>query len=126
MTKILLMACFVVFSATTAFAQGNFQLLVSFEEDVKLEFYGFDKNKKQVFAEKSPKKTLRDGNGYWIALIDEDIVFSGQLRYYCVRDVRGKWRVPEKVGKEANALVCDFKPKDIGRGTFLFVPNRRR
>lgn len=124
MKKYLIALAIVLGTAAPSFAQ-NFQLLVPFEEGVKLEIYGFDKNRKQIFAEKSPKKTLFDNKGYWIALIDEDKVFSGQFRYFCVRDRRGNWSVPAKVGKGPKDMVCDLRPKDIGRVTFIFVPNRR-
>jgi hypothetical protein len=116
---------FIALSATTAVAQGNFQLLVPFEEGLRVEFYGFDENREQVFSETSPTRTLFDGNGYWVALIEEDLVFSGQFQIFCVRDLSGNWSVPEEVGKEAMGLICDYKPTDIGRGTFIFTPNRQ-
>jgi hypothetical protein len=116
---------FVTLGASSAMAQGNFQLLVPFEEGLELEFYGFNDARERIFSETSPTRTLFDGNGYWIANIEEDLVFSSQFRFFCVRDMSGNWSVPEAVGKEANELVCDFKPTDIGRGTFIFVPNRQ-
>jgi hypothetical protein len=116
---------FLVLGTLTATAQGNFQLLVSFEDGVKLEVYGFDEDRNQIFSEKAPKETSFDGNNYWMALINEDLVFSGQLRFLCVRDVRGEWTIPATVGQEPKDLVCDYKPRDVGRGTYMFVPNRR-
>ena len=126
MKHFLIAILFSAFSASSAAAQGNFQLLVEFEEGVQLEIYAFNKDRKQVFSQRSLKKTMFDGKGYWIGLIDEDIVFSGQLKYLCVRDRGGKWSVPQKVGKGPKDLVCDFKPRDVGRGTYIFVPNRRK
>ena len=116
----------IYFGSSTAIAQGNFQLLIDFEQGVKLEIYAFDKDQKQVFSQKTLKKTMHDGKGYWIGLIEEDIVFSGQLKFFCVRDRSGKWSVPQTIGKEPKDLVCDFKPKDVGRGTYIFVQNRRK
>jgi len=125
MKNLFFAACFLLLGTLTANAHGNVQLLVSFEEGVKLEVYGFDKDRNQIFSEKTPQKTSFDGKGYWIALINEDLVLSGQLRFLCVRDVRGKWSVPATVNKGPKDLVCDFKPRDVGRGTYIFVPNRR-
>ena len=120
-----LAAGFFLIGALAASAQGNFQLLVSFEEGVKLEVYGFDEGRNQIFNDKALKQTSFDGNRYWIALINENLVFSGQLRFFCARDVRGIWSVPATVNKEPMDLVCDFNPRDVGRGTYMFVPNRR-
>jgi hypothetical protein len=52
MKNLFLAACFLLLGTLTATAQGNFQLLVSFEEGVKLEVYGFDKDRDQIFSEK--------------------------------------------------------------------------
>lgn len=116
--------CVVALTASASMAQStqNFQLLVPFEKGVKLEFYGAGKDGVLYSIEGQPRKILYDGAGYWLALIDEDLVFSGQFQIFCVQDRREKWTFPETVGKSAGDLVCDLKPTDNGHGTFIFDP----
>jgi|AntRauTorckE5430_2_1112549.scaffolds.fasta_scaffold20671_1 hypothetical protein len=44
---------FVTLGASSAMAQGNFQLLVPFEEGLELEFYGFNDARERIFSETS-------------------------------------------------------------------------
>ena len=107
-------------SPTMAQSTNNFEFAVQAEQGLKLSISGYSKAGKKTFEKKTSTREMRDGNGYYVVRIDENIIFNSGVGMWCVQDLRKKWKLPAEIGKQAGEVICDRSPKD-NRGSYLFV-----
>ena len=107
----------------TSYAQNtaNFQFTVEAEAGLRLAVAGYNAAGERTFLEKSSKQETYEGERVYIVLVDEQIIFSGQVVMWCVQDLKKKWALPAQYGKKPGDVLCDRAPKDSGKGTFKFV-----
>jgi hypothetical protein len=115
-------ASIVGFSALEGSAQNtaNFQFLVEAEAGLRLAFAGFDAEGHVSFADTTTRRITYQGKKYYIVLVDEDVVFSGEVAMWCVQDKKKKWTLPAEFGMESDKTLCDRAPRDNGNGTYIF------
>ena len=113
------MALSIAIPTASASTTENFEFIVPAENGLKLFISGYNMAGKQIFGEYVSKREMRDGQGYYVVRIDENIIFAKGIGMWCVQDMRSKWSFPAEVGKTAGEPVCDRKPID-NKGSYLF------
>ena len=97
----------------------NFQFVVKAEKGLQLAITGFGSAGEKTFQMSATKGVKYKGKSYYGILVDEDVVFAS-FAYWCVQDTSEKWLLPAKYGKQPGEMLCDRRPGDDGKGTYVF------